>query len=90
MFDDDIVELNETKALTDSNCSEIGEPLVRKRADWSFMAHLQEESASEDSISIINNEEEKLHVLLQVHEGVQAKSPFTVSPKQLVSHFYTI
>ena len=85
----DIMELDEERAIRNSDSVELGEPLVRKQAEWSFATHLQEEGVYEETI-LRNDEENTVHVLLKVHEGVQAKSPFTISPKQLVSHSYEL
>lgn len=84
--EDEMKELDGLSVQRDKDGVELGEPLIRKQAEWSFANRLLDEQMEEASSSTKLSAEETPHVLLKVHEGIPAKSPFTLSPKQMVSN----
>ena len=83
--EDVMKEFDELSAQKDDEDGvEVGGPLVRKEAEWSFGNRSLKRQIKEESSSTEVSVEETPHILLKVHEGLPAKSPFMVSPKQLV------
>ncbi len=69
------------------NESEPGERLLRKNGEYSFSRKLSnQEQTQEKKSSKELSDQETCHVLLKIHEGTLSKSPFTISPKQVVSN----